>query len=521
MLKRNLTIILVGYIIGIIMELYFKKGIALLVLLLFLSILIIKHVKFCPKSFLRPKTFKDINRVIQYLKHVLTFKIICIFMISFFISMYYTKYLNYKYDNLYLGLKEGYFLGIIQSEPEKKEYTTKYKIKINSINQNLKYKNTYLYLLVENSIEKFEYGDLIFFKGEYIEPEVQKNFGGFSYKEYLKTLKICGTVNCTESTVKIYEKNNANIISLKMNELANSLKDNTYKLLSSKEANLLIGILIGDTTKIDEKTQNNFRDSSLIHILAVSGSHVNYIILSLIYVNNKINLSKKILKIITIIVLLLFMFLVGFSPSVVRAVIMGISIMVAQIFYKKLDIINSISFSALILLLINPFNIINVGFLLSYGGTIGIVSLSSNINNIFAKKHSEKKLIIQKRYYAKKITESIKEMLVVTISAQIIIMPIIWYMFNTVSLTFFISNLIASPLMGLVTILGFITIFISFISIPIAKVLAFPLNISIKFLILIADFFRKHENIKNIRNNNSYSIYSLLLYNCLFNKILL
>ena len=81
------------------------------------------------------------------------------------------------------------------------------------------------------------------------------------------------------------------------------------------------------------------------------------------------------------------MFLVGFSPSVVRAVIIGITIILAQLFYRKLDIINSISFSALVLLLINPFNIINAGFLLSFGGTIGIVSFSANINKMLQKNY--------------------------------------------------------------------------------------------------------------------------------------
>jgi len=489
MLERKVLIILLGYILGIIMELYFEKGIALIVLVLLLSFLGIKYVRFSRKSILSPKSFEITKRIVKHFKILLNAKIICIFIISFIGGIIYTKNLNCRYNNLYLGLEDGYFLGIIQSDPEEREYTTKYKIKIQNVNQNEKYKNTYLYLTVKNDVEKLEYGDLVFFKGEYIEPDGQKNYGGFNYKEYLKTLKIYGTVRCTSSEVNVYEKNKINIISLKMNDLAKIIKENAYRLFEEKEANLLIGILIGDTKGLDEEIENNFRDSSLIHILAVSGSHINYIILSLVYINNKTNLSKKVGRVLTIILLILFMFLVGFSASVVRAVIMGIIIMFSKLFYRKLDIVNSISFSALILLIINPFNIINVGFLLSFGGTIGIAALSQNLSELFIKENKKGDLILIEKQYVNKFIKFVKEILTITISAQIIIMPIILRLFNTISLTFFISNLLASPIMGVVTVYGFITIFISFIAISISKVLAIPLEFLIKFLIFIADFF--------------------------------
>lgn len=471
------------------MELYFRKSIALIVIILFVLTLIIKHIKLMRKTILRGRKFILIKRVIRYAKMFLNLKIICIFICAVIVGEIYTKHINYKYDNLYLGLEKGDFIGVIQSQSEKTEYNTKYKIKVQSINGDFKYKNTNLYLTINNNLEELEYGDLVSFKGEYIKPEEQRNHGGFSYKEYLKTLKIYGTVKCIETKIDIYEKNKANIISLKLNELSKIMKENTYKLFKEEEANLLIGILLGDTTGINDDVKDDFRNSSLIHILAVSGSHINYIILSLLYINNKTNLNKRIGSVITIIVLLLFMFLVGFTPSVLRSVLMGITIIISKLVYKKLDIINSVSFSALILLIINPFNIINTGFLLSYGGTIGIVSLSSNIKKVLIKEKEEKSLITVKRQFINNLIKSITEILALTISAQIIIMPIIARLFNTVSLTFFISNLITSPLMGVITILGFITIFISFISISISKVLSMILTILLKFLFIIADFF--------------------------------
>lgn len=87
-----------------------------------------------------------------------------------------------------------------------------------------------------------------------------------------------------------------------------------------------------------------------------------------------------------------------------------------------------------------------------------------------------------------KLLASIKQMLIVSISANLIIFPIIAFHYNTVSLTFLISNILAGPILGIIIILGFITIFISFISIKISKIPAVILLIFIKILMSIANF---------------------------------
>lgn len=144
---------------------------------------------------------------------------------------------------------------------------------------------------------------------------------------------------------------------------------------------------------------------------------------------------------------------------------------------------------------------------LSYGGTIGIILLTKmleeNINskieklkkkkeiNQVEKQEEAKKVIIIKQYISKivnKFITAIKEMMIVSISANLIIFPIVAYHYNTISLTFFISNILAGPILGLIIILGFITIFISFISVQISKIPAIILSIFIQLLIQIANF---------------------------------
>ena len=149
--------------------------------------------------------------------------------------------------------------------------------------------------------------------------------------------------------------------------------------------------------------------------------------------------------------------------------------------YKKPNIVASISVSILIILIVNPYKILDAGLQLSYGGTLGIILL----NNILEEKVKIPQI---KSKLINIIATSIKQMSVVSISANLIIFPIIAFHYNTISLTFFISNILAGPILGIIIILGFITIFISFISIRISKIPAVILSIFIKILILIANF---------------------------------
>lgn len=109
-------------------------------------------------------------------------------------------------------------------------------------------------------------------------------------------------------------------------------------------------------------------------MLAVSGSHITYIIVALTTLLSKTN--RKFSLIITIIFLLFFTVLTGFTASVLRASIMGILTLLASILHRKSDTINNLGISSIIILLYNPYLLVDAGFLLSYAGTIGIIFFS-------------------------------------------------------------------------------------------------------------------------------------------------
>ena len=408
--------------------------------------------------------------------------------IVFSLGTLYMHTLNNYYDEKYEELESlngSYCTAIVVSEGEEKDYKDVYEIEIKGIklllnlkkskNKSLQNKeNRYLSNKnSKNSSFKLKYGDKIEFYLEYEKPSTARNYMGFDYSNYLKTKKIFGTVNLKEEDVEIISHDNSNIILRKIYELRNLMKTKIEKLLPKETSGLCLGMLIGETSGIEENMQEDFRDSSLSHILAVSGANVSYIIVSITYIFNKMCLRKRLSKIISIILLILFMLLTGCTSSVNRACIMAILMLIAELLYRKSDVYNNLAISALILLIINPYSLLDIGFQLSYMGTIGIVFLHDKIGN-FIKINN-------------KIVKYFFEMIAVTTCANLAIIPIMMFHFNTISLTFYFSNIIVGPILGIVVIIGFIMFFISLIFTPISSLIAIVLNLMLKFIIKIAE----------------------------------
>ena len=302
-MKRPVLVAVIGYIIGILWGLYLKFSIVPLLFILIILCIIKKKYS----------------------------KLIIILTITILISNIQVNYLNNKYENLYSDEEEYIIIGTIVSEPQEKEYKNVYKIKVESINGNSKYKNTQLLLNVKKKDKnnQLKYGDKVKLNAIYTKPETSRNYKGFNYREYLKTIKIYGNITLN-SQVQLIKHNNINIIFRIINNIKQKIISNINKMLPEKTANMSIGILLGDTDNLDNDLKEQFKISSLYHILAVSGTHVSYLILGIAFILEKTKINKRKSKIISIIILIFFMILTGLTPSVVRAGIMGIILIGAR-----------------------------------------------------------------------------------------------------------------------------------------------------------------------------------------------
>lgn len=311
--------LMIAYILGIIWGLYIKNIVPLFFLII--AIILIKKIK----------KFKNINR---YIKLLIPNKKLILILITFILSftniLILEKSFKTKYKNIQSNVK---IEAVIVSNVKEKQHKDVYTIKVESINQNKKYNGTHLLLSIKNKTKHLEYGDKIIFTGEFEEPEVQRNYGGFNYKQYLKTKKIYGLI--TTNKVEKIEKEKYNKLLIFINKINQKIVNNSNEILKEEQSSLLTGILIGNKESLSKEVQESFRNSNLSHILAVSGAHVTYVILGITYILNKCKANKRFSKILTIILLILFILLTGSTASVTRACIMAIYIIIRHINIQK------------------------------------------------------------------------------------------------------------------------------------------------------------------------------------------
>ena len=505
-MNRPICIASIFYMIGILVGLYLQISIALLSIVLVIVCIIMYAIT------------SDVRKCVIY---------VCISVVG----IMQIHILENNYNGISSKIPEEVTIkALITSNANEKEYKYTYTVTVSEINGEKLEKSIQLMLNIKkNKIKKDapKFGNIVEITGTYEEPSTARNYKGFDYRQYLKSRNIYGTIDCEK--YEIIATNKINVASNIVNYVQNNIKENMFNILDEEQSALCVGILIGDREKISDITEDNFKKSNLTHMLAVSGSHITYIIVALTTILSKTN--RKFSLIITILFLLFFTVLTGFTASVLRASIMGIITLLASILHRKSDTINNLGISSIIILIYNPYLLVDAGFLLSYAGTIGIILFSKKISNgisiivnkinpnLLNKEQNNNSKIFFIKSIIEKIILYIISSLSVTLSANIVIIPIMAYMFSTISFTFWISNILAGPVMEVVTIFGFIVYFISIIFPILAQFLGIALNLLLTVLLKIAEISSKIPGASiYIKTPSIYMcvIYYLIIY-ILFN----
>ena len=281
LLKRPVFMMTLGSIIGIIIGVYFHQSIP------FFAILILIWVICSVK--------------IQMMKPLI------LFWVFFLIFSVRTYDLEKKYQEKY-QVFDGNTIqvnGTIISDIEEKEYQYSFCVKIELINGRKGFQNDLIlvYISKKNAIDSFRYGDLVSFTGEFSKGSVARNDKGFDYQFYLKTKEIYGIVSIKEGKIFKEKSNYLNVFKMLNYQTEKLLEKVIKKYLPTETANLEIGILLGYSKEIDSKIQQAFQDSSITHMLAVSGENTMYVILLINWIFQKKyfgNYGQKIISILVI-----------------------------------------------------------------------------------------------------------------------------------------------------------------------------------------------------------------------------
>ena len=209
---------------------------------------------------------------------------------------------------------------------------------------------------------------------------------------------------------------------------------------------LASGILIGDVSKLSGDIKSDFTVTGISHILAVSGTQTSLITEYVMLVLCALRLRKRPAAVCSAAAVILFIAVTGFSPSVMRAGIMSLVFLAGMLIKREPDALNSLGFSALLLCLVSPFAATDVGLLLSFSATLGMITVSKRLQNYLAAKAQP----LPKKI--KHLSKGPAGLLCETFGASLLTYPVIMLTFGQISGVTLLSNMLEVPVSLFVTL---------------------------------------------------------------------
>jgi competence protein ComEC len=318
-----------------------------------------------------------------------------------------------------------------------------------------------------------KYGDIISVEGKLYRPVSSKDIDLFDYQKYLERNEIF-------FVLKIYSfeyiKSQPNIIKKIAINLKNDVVNKIDDYFLYPKSAILKSLVIGDKTSLDKKIKSSFSDSGVIHILVVSGLHVGFVSVIILFILRLFCIPLNKASLISIPFIFFYAVATGANAPAIRSAIMLTCMFIPLALYREPLIYNSIALSALIILIFKPQDLFLASFQMSYLATLGIVFLYNKIFGLFPNIKNS-------------ILNFFCGVASVTISAQLALTPILMFYFSKVSMVSFFANIIVVPLTGIVLGCAIVFYISTFLFKELAMFLAHILNLFVDFIVCVTTFF--------------------------------
>ncbi len=313
------------------------------------------------------------------------------------------------------------------------------------------------------------YGDRLELHGELQTPPEGETF---NYREYLAQHGIHTLVSYPD--VQLLARNRGNPFMTVIYAIRQYAYETIQKILPANEAALLSGILLGIDSDIPPTLVRSYQQTGTAHIVAISGFNIAIIAGIFTFLFRRFLVRWK-AAIFSIVGVFLYTLLVGASPSVLRAAIMGSLGIVGGLIGRRSAGLNLLAFTAAIMCLFNPYLPWDISFQLSFLATLGILLFADPLNDWLGN-------VLENRFKmetARKIAKPIGDYFLLTLAAQAMTLPILAYHFLRISFSSIIANPLILPFQPAVMVLGGIATLAGMIWLPLGKLLgyvAYPLT---------------------------------------------
>lgn len=389
---------------------------------------------------------------------ILAFLLIISFTLGFWRSSFFLK----KIENLSLQNIE------IQGEAKVVENSVR-KFYDSSVIVYFKKEN--IKVLIKNSkYDELFYGDKLNLKCKLALPE---NFESFDYQKYLATKNVFYVSDDCEVEKLEKEKSFFSFLT----NIRSKMEQNVNQLIPAPQSALANGLIFGGDNQLSEDLQTDFSRTGVTHIVAVSGYNITIIAMVIMSLAIWLGFWRKQAVWLAIFMNFIFVAVIGFPSSGVRAMIMGTMVLLAVFYGRSGDVKNAICFSGASMLFFNPLLLrYDVGFQLSFLATLGIVLIYP----------------IFDRYFVSKFKAfGLTEIILLTFSAQFFVLPIILYNFHIFSNVSLLANLLILPIIPLTMLFVFLTMVCGFFFWPLATLFGWLAYFLLFYEVTVVKFLAK------------------------------
>jgi competence protein ComEC len=314
--------------------------------------------------------------------------------------------------------------------------------------------------------------------GELAFPARARNPGEFDFREYLMIHGIHAEMFQAAGTrADVHPIDYGGIVDRCVVPVRSAIAARIDSLFAGEEATFLRGLIIGDRSELGMDMKSAFINSGVMHILAVSGLHVAVVVLMLLALVRPMRLPDLAEFALLAACLLYYIPLTGGSPSVARSVLMALVMLGGKVVQRKVDMINTLAVSAIVLLLIDAKQLMDPGFQLSYMAVLALVVGFPRLN-------------VRKRGgWIIRIVKLGAAAVAVSVAASLGTFPVTAFHFGRISIIGIAANVIVVPLSNAVLGLGMLAVAASFVSGWVGSAYAAAAHVCTQLLLEVVRWF--------------------------------
>ncbi|MGE0056353.1 MAG: DNA internalization-related competence protein ComEC/Rec2 [Dehalococcoidia bacterium] len=329
-------------------------------------------------------------------------------------------------------------------------------------------------LITARLFPEYDYGDFVEMSGEITTPE---HFEGFDHREYLAQQGI-GSVSIFPSMRRTGTGGGSDLIRA-VNRLRDSLSHGIELAMPEPEASLATGILLGDRASIPDDVTDDFNRSGISHLIAISGANM---MLVAAFSTRLLwpAIGRRPAIVVSMLVIVLYAVLVGGSPSVLRATVMGVVVLGGQLSGRPGGAIVPLVLTVAVLTAWAPGLADSVSFQLSVAATAGIVLCATPLAEALGRLDARLR---------EGVLGLLVEQVAMTFTASVAVLPIMVRSFGQISLISPVANVLAAPAFVAVIPLSLVTAIAGWLDTGLGRAIGLGTHLPLAYLVAVARFF--------------------------------